>query len=175
MRSRPAFDGLETLLAARGRALLATATLLAGSRQGGEDLLQAALERALRRWDGVRTEPEIYLRRTIYHLAVDSWRSRRRRPEVLGVPPDPTSPAAADVTDLVVLRSALLQALAGLPPRQRAVLVLRYFEQLDEAETAAVLGCSVGTVKSTASRALARLRQATGLRDVEALPDGALS
>jgi RNA polymerase sigma-70 factor (sigma-E family) len=172
MRSRPAFDGLETLLAARGTALLATATLLAGSRSGGEDLLQAALERALRRWDDVRSEPEIYLRRTIYHLAVDSWRMRRRRPEVLGVRADPAEP---DGSDLVVLRGALLQALAGLPPRQRAVLVLRYFEELDEAETAAVLGCSVGTVKSSASRALARLRQATGLRDLETLRNGAAS
>src|SRR5262245_64969948 len=109
--------------------------------------------RAWRRIDGDR---EGYLRRTMYHLAVDRWRLRRRRPEVLG---DFEPPGRPDDTDRLHLRHALVQALSQLPPRQRATLVLRYWEQLSEAETAQALGCAVGTVKSATSRGLARLRE----------------
>ncbi|MGI5180886.1 SigE family RNA polymerase sigma factor [Dactylosporangium sp. CA-152071] len=151
---RRGFDGLDALVAERGGALLATAVLLTGSRVAGEDLLQGALERLMRSWGRVREDPERYLRRTMYHLAVDQWRVRRR-PEVALVAEPPGEPDGADA---VALRQALMQALAQLPPRQRAVLVLRYWEQLSEAEAADVLGCSVGTVKSTASRGLSRLR-----------------
>ncbi|MEU7822086.1 SigE family RNA polymerase sigma factor [Catellatospora sp. NPDC049111] len=158
MRSRDAYAGLADLVASRGPALLATATLLSGGRTAGEDLLQAALERMMRAWRRIDGDPEGYLRRTMYHLAVDSWRLRLRRREVVAtVEP----PAHSDGTDRLALRHALVQALAQLPPRQRAVLVLRYWEQLSEAEAAAVLGCSVGTVKSSASRGLARLREIT--------------
>jgi RNA polymerase sigma-70 factor (sigma-E family) len=156
------FDGLDALVAERGNALLATAVLLTGSRAAGEDLLQAALERLMRSWDRVRTDRERYLRRTMYHLAIDAWRSRKRRPEVFA-PHEP--PGAPDATDALDLRDALSQALAQLPPRQRTVLVLRYWEQLSEAETAEALGCSVGTVKSTTSRGLTRLRELTAAWD----------
>ena len=159
------YEGLDALVAERGSALLGTAVLLAGSRAAGEDLLQAALERLVRHWGRVRgDDKEGYLRRTLYHLAVDQWRSRRRRPEVLAEVEPPGQP---DGTDAVHLRHALVQSLATLPPRQRAVLVLRYWEQLSEAEAAEVLGCSVGTVKSTASRGLARLRELTAAWDAE--------
>lgn len=167
MRSESGFAGLDALVAHRGGALLATATLLAGSPAAGEDLLQAALERVMRHWHRVKDEPEIYLRRTIYHLAVDQWRARRRRPEVLGMTQTELEAAALvaagqpDGTDAVHLRLALIQGLAQLPPRQRAVLVLRYWEQRSESEAADMLGCSVGTVKSSASRGLARLREMT--------------
>lgn len=155
---KKSYEGLDALVAERGDVLLGTAVLLVGSRTAGEDLLQAALERLVRHWSRVRGDKEGYLRRTIYHLAVDQWRSRRRRPEVLAQVEPPGQP---DGTDAVHLRHALMQALATLPPRQRAVLVLRYWEQLSEVEAAEVLGCSVGTVKSTASRGLARLREIT--------------
>ncbi|WP_426503210.1 SigE family RNA polymerase sigma factor [Dactylosporangium sp. McL0621] len=158
MGRKNSYEGLEALVAERGGALLGTAVLLAGSRAAGEDLLQAALERLVRHWGRVHGDREGYLRRTLYHLAVDQWRSRRRRPEVLTAVEPPGQP---DGTDAVHLRQALVQALSALPPRQRAVLVLRYWEQLTEAEAAEVLGCSVGTVKSTASRGLARLRELT--------------
>jgi RNA polymerase sigma-70 factor (sigma-E family) len=158
VRWKRTFEGLDTLVAERGNALLATAMLLTGSRAAAEDLLQAALERLMRHWSKVRGDPEGYLRRTLYHLAIDQWRSRRRRPEVLS---DVEPPSQADATEAVSLRHALRQALSTLPPRQRAVLVLRYWEELSEAEAAAVLGCSVGTVKSTASRGLTRLREVT--------------
>ncbi|GAA2395724.1 SigE family RNA polymerase sigma factor [Dactylosporangium salmoneum] len=157
------FDGLDALVAQRGNALLATAVLLTGSRAAGEDLLQAALERLMRSWGRVREDRERYLRRTMYHLAVDQWRSRRRRGEVFAGHEPPGGP---DPTDALDLRDALSRALAQLPPRQRAVLVLRYWEQLTEAETADALGCSIGTVKSTASRGLARLRELTATWDL---------
>jgi RNA polymerase sigma-70 factor (sigma-E family) len=150
------FDGLAEFMAGRGAALLGTAVLLAGSQAAGEDLLQVALERLLRRWDRIDGDPEWYLRRTLYHLAVDRWRWRSRHPEV-GLPAD-TALAGRDPAADVDLRDALWQALGSLPARQRAVLVLRYFEQLTEAEIAAVLGCSAGAVKSSAARGLRRMR-----------------
>jgi RNA polymerase sigma-70 factor (sigma-E family) len=161
------YDGLTALIAERGPALLATAVLLTGSRAAGEDLLQAALERLMRSWRRVEGDVEAYLRRTMYHLAVDSWRARRRRPEIVA-PVEP--PPLCDGTERFALREALIRALADLPPRQRAALVLRYFEQLTEAEAAEVLGCAVGTVKSNTSRGLARLRELTA--SWEDLPKG---
>jgi RNA polymerase sigma-70 factor (sigma-E family) len=158
VRSKNRYEGLDALVAERGSALLGTAVLLTGSRAAGEDLLQAALERLVRHWSKVYGDKEGFLRRTLYRLAVDQWRARKRRPEVLAQVEPPGQP---DGTDGIHLRQALVEALAALPPRQRAVLVLRYWEQLTEAEAAEVLGCSVGTVKSTASRGLARLREVT--------------
>jgi RNA polymerase sigma-70 factor (sigma-E family) len=150
------YAGLADLIERRGRDLLAAATLLAGGRVAGEDLLQAALERTMRAWRRIDGEPEAYLRRTLYHLAVDGWRRRRRRPELL-IRAEP--PAEPDAAEGIALRQALVQALGLLPPRQRATLVLRFWEQLSEAETAEALGCSAGTVKSATSRGLARLRE----------------
>jgi RNA polymerase sigma-70 factor (sigma-E family) len=149
---------LELFLAERGQPLLRTAVLLAGSKEAGEDLLQAALERLLRRWRTIEGDPEGYLRRTLYHLAADSWRQQRawrKRLRLL----QPGASAAVDGTGEVDLRDSLVRLLMQLPPRQRAVIVARYWEQLSEAESAQVLGCSVGTVKSAASRGLARLRE----------------
>jgi len=171
VRPRNVYDGLAELVEERGSALLATAVLLTGGRAAGEDLLQAALERLMRAWRRVEGDREAYLRRTMYHLAVDSWRLRRRRPEVVAAVGPPAQP---DGTDGLDLRYALVQALGQLPPRQRAVLVLRYWEQLNEAEAAAVLGCSVGTVKSATSRGLARLRERTTAWDLDtAIRNGA--
>lgn len=95
------FEGLDLLVAERGDALLGTAVLLTGSRTGGEDLLQAALERLMRSWSRVHGDKEGYLRRTLYHLAVDQWRRRGRRPEVLAEVEPPGQP---DGTDALVLR-----------------------------------------------------------------------
>jgi RNA polymerase sigma-70 factor (sigma-E family) len=167
VRWKKRFEGLDVLVAERGNALLATAVLLTGNRAAGEDLLQAALERLMRHWNRVQGDREGYLRRTLYHLAVDQWRSRRRRPEVLTSVEPPGQP---DGTDALHLRQALIGALAQLPPRQRAVLVLRYWEQRTEAEAAELLGCSIGTVKSTASRGLTRLREITASWAVEDTP-----
>lgn len=161
MRDAQDADALELLLAERGTHLMRTAVLLAGSRQDGEDLLQAALERLIRQGRRVTGNPEGYLRRTLYNLAADRWRRQeawRRKLPVIGAG-QPT--AAPDATAAVDLRDALIRALHLLPPQQRAAVVLRYWEQLPEAEAADVLGCSAGTVKAAASRGLRRMRELT--------------
>jgi len=150
---------LERLLAERGRQLMRVAIALAGDRESGEDLLQAALERVLSKPRQVDSDTEGYLRRVLYNLAADGWRRRGRWREKL---PLLRSQAVADADDgaaLVDMRDALVRLMRQLPPGQRAVIVLRYWEQRTESETAALLGCSEGTVKSAASRGLRRLRE----------------
>jgi RNA polymerase sigma-70 factor (sigma-E family) len=154
-------DKLERFIAERGRPLLAAAKLLTGSQEAAEDLLQAALERLIRHWSRIEGDPEGYLRRTLYNLAADGWRRRRTRIAGLRRLGAARSGSGADQTEIVDLRDALIRQLLTLPPRQRAVLVLRYWEGLTETEAAALLGCSPGTIKSAASRGLARLRQQT--------------
>lgn len=148
---------LERFLAERGDRLMRTAVLLTGSREAGQDLLQAAIERLLRHWRTLEGDPEAYLRRTLCNLAADGARRRGRLQRKLLLLRAGT-PASADATAEVDLRDALVRLLLQLPPRQRAVLVLRYWEQLTEAETAAALGWPEGTVKSAAARGLRRLR-----------------
>ena len=149
---------LEHFLAERADHLLRTAVLLTGSREAGEDLLQMAVERLLRRWRRFDGDPEGYLRRTLYNLATDGYRRAgrwRQKERLLRTGLQPTQDATGDVD----LRDALVRLLLQLPVRQRAVLVLRYWEQLTDAETATVLGCAEGTVKSAGSRGLARMRE----------------
>jgi RNA polymerase sigma-70 factor (sigma-E family) len=153
-------EDVERLMAERGDHLMHAAIALAGSRQDAEDLLQAALERVLRHRRRIDSDLEGYLRRTLYNLAADGWRHRvRRRSKMLVA--EAREQSAADAVALVDLRDALARALTQLPPRQRAVLVLRYWEELSQAETAQVLGCPEGTVKSAAARGLRRLRELT--------------
>jgi RNA polymerase sigma-70 factor (sigma-E family) len=161
MAHDPAVADLESFLAERGEPLLRTAVLLTGSKEAGEDLLQAGLERLLRRWSAIVGDPEGYLRRTLYNLAADGWRRQRawRRLPLLQTE---TAATVADGTREVDTRDALIRLLVQLPPRQRAVIVARYWEQLSEAETAMVLGCSAGSVKASASRGLQRLRELSG-------------
>ncbi len=162
MTGTPDGADLERLLADRGPQLMRVAIALTGDRQSGEDLLQAALERVLRKPRAVEADTEGYLRRVLYNLAADGWRRqgrwRQRLPLLRPAPGD----AGADGTAAVDVRDALVRLMRQLPPRQRAVIVLRYWEQRTEAETAALLGCSEGTVKSAASRGLRRLRELAG-------------
>jgi len=141
------------------------------SRADGEDLLQAALERLLRNWRRVDTDLEGYLRRTLYNLAADGWRRRGRWRGRLAEFRSQARAAGTGTEDVAVvdLRDALVRLLQQLPPRQRAVVVLRYWEQRTEAETAELLGCTAGTVKSAAARGLRRLRELAG---PEAEPPG---
>jgi RNA polymerase sigma-70 factor (sigma-E family) len=158
----PGQEEVERLLAERGDQLMRAAIALAGSSPEGEDLLQAALERLLRHWRRIEGDPEGYLRRTLYNLAADGWRRRgawlRKLPLVQTGSAVAPSTAAVDTVDL---RDALGRALALLPPRQRTVLVLRYWEGLSQAEIAELLGCPEGTVKSATARGLHRLRELT--------------
>ena len=149
-------EHFEAFVSARSPALLRTAHLLTGDRGHGEDLLQQALERLYRHWSRIDGDPEGWVRRTLVNLSTDRWRHRGRRPQEGGVLPDHADPT--DAHTLVEHRHDLVLTLRSLTPRQRAVLVLRYFDDLSEAQVAAALGCSVGTVKSTTSRALAALR-----------------
>jgi RNA polymerase sigma-70 factor (sigma-E family) len=160
---------LEAFLADRGDQLLRTAVLLTGSREAGQDLLQAALERLLRRWRTIEGNPEGYLRRTLYHLAADSWRQQKARRRQLRLLWPGVSAAVTDPYAEIEARDSLVRLMRQLPPRQRAAIVARYWEQLTEAESAQVLGCSVGTVKSATARGLRRLRELsdTGRGDQE--------
>ena len=141
--------------------LLRTAYLIVWEQAEAEDLVQECLLKVARRWPRVRrmAQPRAYARRILVNLAVDGARGRARRRSELeaGVAP---SPIAVDPLPALDTRAELLDALGELPARQRAVLVLRYFNDLTEAQVAEVLGCSPGTVKSSASRGLARLREA---------------
>jgi RNA polymerase sigma-70 factor (sigma-E family) len=154
-------ENLEEFLAQRGQALLRTAVLLTGSIEAGEDLLQSAIERLLRQGRRLDADPEGYLRRTLCNLATDGYRRQgrwRRKLVILQTEAD----APADTTAEIDLRDALMRLLVQLPPQQRTVLVLRYWEQLSGAETAKLLGCSEDAVKSAASRGLRRLRELAG-------------
>jgi RNA polymerase sigma-70 factor (sigma-E family) len=162
MTGTPDGADLERLLADRGPQLMRVAIALAGDRQGGEDLLQAALERVLRKPRQVDRDTEGYLRRVLYNLAADGWRRRSRWREKVSLLRAQAGADAVDGTVAVDVRDALVRLMRQLPPRQRAVIVLRYWEQRTEAETAALLGCSEGTVKSAASRGLRRLRELAG-------------
>jgi len=144
--------------------LFTMALLLTGrQRAEAEDLLQGVLERAYRRWGRIcqKGDPEPYVRQMLVNASADRWRMLRRRPEGL-LPAACADPAGGDQASEIADRDLLLRALGVLPAGQRAVLVLRYFNDLTEAQTAATLGCSVGSVKSQASRALARLRAIAG-------------
>jgi RNA polymerase sigma-70 factor (sigma-E family) len=158
---------LEELLASRGKRLLHAAVLLAGSHADGEDLLQAALERVYRHWHRIDGDPEGYLRRTLYHLAADGWRRKGMLRTRLGLLAH--SDLQPDETTSVDDRDELVRLLRELPPGQRTAIVLRYWEELSEAESARLMGCSVGYVKSAASRGLRRLRE---WREAEAEANG---
>ncbi|MFG2018420.1 SigE family RNA polymerase sigma factor [Actinomadura geliboluensis] len=144
----------------RSVALMRLAYLLAGGDQhAAEDLLQTALAKTAARWGSV-DNPEPYVRRTMYRQQVSNWRrTRRRRETQVGVLPDQAGRAGPDAASAVDLKLTVRTALARLTPKQRAVLVLRFFEDLPEAEVARILGCGVGTVRSTTHRSLARLRE----------------
>lgn len=149
--------GFREFVSARSPALIRLGYLLAGGDQhAAEDLVQAALAKLAARWTRVET-PEAYVKQVMYRQQISWWRTTSRRPEVVQAAP-PETPGA-DTTHRTELRMVLREALAKLTPRQRTVLVLRYFEDLPDTEVARELGISVGTVRSTAHRSLARLRE----------------
>ncbi|WP_329347766.1 SigE family RNA polymerase sigma factor [Streptomyces sp. NBC_01261] len=162
----------ETYAAVRWSRMLRIAYLLTnGDHHEAEDLVQTTLAKVYLRWDHIRTldAPDQYVRRALINN--NTTRQRRRRVVQLLTPhlAEPrTRPGEISEHDTYVNRSELLDALAALPPRQRAVVVLRYWECLSEQQTAQILNCSVGTVKSQASRALKKLRDSAALSDYAA-------
>lgn len=143
--------------AARQHALLRTAYLLTGDLHKAEDLLQDALTKVAQRWRRLSGgNPEGYARTILVRTNVSWWRGIRRE-YVVGELPEPGATGPLD-DDSVERRVVMARALAKLPPRQRAVLVLRYYDDLTERQTADILGISVGTVKSQAHAALRKLR-----------------
>jgi RNA polymerase sigma-70 factor (sigma-E family) len=163
-RAKADFDQFVT---ASSDALLRTAYLVAWDPVEAEDLVQECLLAVARRWPRVRRmdHPHAYARQVLVNLALDGAQRRTRRHQELIGDADRTLAAVPDESSArrlhaVGVRSELVHALGVLPPRQRAVLVLRYFEDLSEAQVAELLGCSVGTVKSTASWGLTRLQAA---------------
>jgi RNA polymerase sigma-70 factor (sigma-E family) len=148
-------------LQARQASVLRTAYLLSGDRHTAEDLTQTAFAKLYLAWDRVRDQGSIdgYLRRILVNENNSLWRRGwKRREHTAELLPEPT-PVVDEYDD--GRNTALWDRVQSLPKKARAVLVLRYYEQLSEAETAEVLGISVGTVKSQTSRALAALRERT--------------
>jgi RNA polymerase sigma-70 factor (sigma-E family) len=151
-------------VAARQPALLRTAYMLTGNQHNAEDLLQTALAKTYLSWSKIREEAAIdaYVRRIMVNEYTSWWRRAWRRNEITtDEVPERGRQQQAPARDHEE-SDAMWRLLGTLPPRQRAAVVLRYYEDLSEAETAQVLGCSVGNVKSQTSRALASLRQRMG-------------
>jgi RNA polymerase sigma-70 factor (sigma-E family) len=152
-------SGFDAFVVAHGGSLARSAFLLTGDRQLAEDLVQTALAKVSLRWDRVAAKghPGPYVRATIVRTAI-GWRRRRWTGEVpVGVLPEQLD---GDGTGAVDARDRLRRALLVLPARQRAAVVLRFYEDRSETDVAALMGCSAGTVKSQTAKGLARLRVA---------------
>jgi RNA polymerase sigma-70 factor (sigma-E family) len=151
----------EAFVAGSSDRLLRTAYLLTGDTGHAEDVVQSALLRTARRWRSARQSPEAYARTVVANLVKDRWRSLGRRPSEAPLEHDvPLTAHDVPSHDDRLDRDLLMRAARELPPGQRAVLVLRYFDDLSVQETATALGITTGTVKSQTSRALASLRAA---------------
>ena len=154
-------SGFDEFVATRSAALLRTAYLLTGDHGLAEDLLQTALAKCWFAWARIDGPPEPYVRRTLVTTYATWWRRKWRGERPSGSLPDRPDPSG---TATVEDRDALWRALGTLPRRQRAVVVLRYYEDLSEADTAVALGISTGTVKSQAAKALSALRRDADLQ-----------
>lgn len=152
MAERPSFD---EYVAARSGRLLGTSYLLTRDHGLAEDLLQTALTKAWSVWARIDGDPEPYVRKVLVNTYTSWWRRRWNGEQPTGELPDS---GHGDHAGPAAVAHDLWLAMGRLPRRQRAVVVLRYFEDLTEAETARVLDCSIGTVKSQTAKAFARLR-----------------
>jgi RNA polymerase sigma-70 factor (sigma-E family) len=162
----------EAFAAGSGAELLRIATLLTCDPHTAEDVYQETLQRLAARWSRV-DNPRAFCRRVMHNIVIDQSRAAARRPPETPLFPssERTDPGSADAHDAVELRPALFGALDTLTAQQRAIVVLRYFDDRSEAEVARLLGVSAGTVKSTASRAMAQLRSHPGLTAIFATTD----
>ena len=151
-------ETFREFVTARWTSLVRRAYLLTGDHGRAEDLVQSTLERMHKNWSRIERKdvPDAYAIRVMTNLAISNSRRRRFREISMFQSPDVASP---DVTGTVGDRDEIWQALRELPPKMRAVLVLRYLDDLSEQEVARILGCGLGTVKSQSSRGLARMRK----------------
>ena len=157
-------DQFAQFVAGRGPALQRTAYLLTGDWALAEDLLQTALAKSYLAWGRIRhDDPEGYVRKVLANTHASGWRRKWRGEAPTEVLPDRATDSWASVDEAVSLAAALRR----LPPKQRAVIVLRFHEDLTEQAVAAALGISVGTVKSQTSKALATLRRDPSLQTGE--------
>ena len=154
--------GFVDFVVARGSALHRTAVLLTRQEQAAQDLVQIALAKAWQSWSRIDGNHEAYVRAIMVHEFASGWRRRwRTELSTADLPELPGDDLGGELT----LRQSLMAALATVPPRQRAVIVLRFFHDYTEAATAEAMGTSVGTVKSQTFKALAALRVSDELRE----------
>jgi RNA polymerase sigma-70 factor (sigma-E family) len=171
-------ESFDTFVRTRGGYFLRVAVLLTGSPTEAEDLLQASLERLYRAWPrldaAAESDPDAYLRKILVNTRRSWWRTKWRRESPAADLPERADPAVGtDPADGYALGALVRAALAGLPRQQRAVLVLRYVEDLPVAAVADLLGVSVGTVKTHAHRGLRALRASLSEPDVVAVNESA--
>jgi RNA polymerase sigma-70 factor (sigma-E family) len=169
------YPSFSSYVQARQPVLLRTARSLTANPSDAEDLLQTALTKTYVAWDRIEDHRALdgYVRRALLNTRTSQWRKRKVDEFVCDEPPEPEGLPAADPAEAQALHDAMWRAIMKLPARQRAMLVLRYYEDLSEAQTAEVLGVSIGTVKSAVSRALVKLREDPELEPVREGGSGA--
>ncbi|MEV7131095.1 SigE family RNA polymerase sigma factor [Streptomyces sp. NPDC093260] len=158
----PAYPSFASYMRARQPVLLRAARSLTANPADAEDLLQTALTKTYVAWERIEDHRALdgYVRRALLNTRTSQWRKRKVDEFACDELPEPEQVAGtADPAEQQALRDAMWRAIAKLPNRQRAMVVLRYYEDLSEVQTAEVLGVSVGTVKSAVSRALGKLRE----------------
>lgn len=157
-RGTAAEAGFDSWVEVRVAALLRFAYLVTGSQQAAEDAVQSALASACEKWSGVSTrdDPDAYVRRMVVNAHISAWRRSGRRESPVAEVRDAT---VADPAQVVVEHDAVWRMCAALPPQQRASVVLRFYEDLEYDEIAAILGVTAATVRSHVHRALAALRR----------------
>jgi RNA polymerase sigma-70 factor (sigma-E family) len=155
------YASFSSYVRARGPVLLRTARSLTANPSDAEDLLQTALTKTYVAWDRIEDHRALdgYVRRALLNTRTSQWRKRKVDEFASDELPEPTGLPGPDPAEQQVLHDAMWRAVMRLPDRQRAMVVLRYYEDLSEVQTAEVLGVSVGTVKSAVSRALGKLRE----------------
>lgn len=160
-RDTAAEPGFDSWVEARVAALLRFAYLVTGSQQAAEDAVQSALVSACEKWSRVsrRDDPDAYVRRMVVNAHISGWRKSERRESPVAAVRDKT---VADPAQAVVEHDAVWRMCSVLPPQQRAAVVLRYYEDLEYAEIAAILGVAEPTARSHVHRALAALRRELG-------------
>jgi RNA polymerase sigma-70 factor (sigma-E family) len=168
--AQTAYPSFASYVRARQPMLLRTARSLTANPCDAEDLLQTALAKTYVAWDRIEDHRALdgYVRRALLNTRTSQWRKRKVDEYVCDELPEPQVVPAGDPAEQQALHDAMWRAIMKLPARQRAMVVLRYYEDLSEVQTAEVLGVSVGTVKSAVSRALGKLREDPELGPIRA-------